>query len=74
MIHVSIPEDVQRRLQSLSDATGRSPDHHVQEALLEYLSEQEAIRIAEDRLQALKEGATTATPLEQVLAQHGLAD
>ncbi len=48
---IEVPNEIHARLTELAEKTGRSPNEHVREALLEYLADQEDYRIAVQRLQ-----------------------
>ncbi len=65
---IEIPNEVHARLTELAEKTGRSPDEHVRQALLDYLEDQEDYRIAVERRQ--KGGRRI--PLEELERELGL--
>ncbi len=73
MLAVQLPNALEERLTAVAHAIGRAPDECVIDAVLDYLSEMEALRQAEDALQAIRDGAPTFT-LEEVMREYGLED
>ena len=65
---IEVPNEIHVRLSELAERTGRSPNEHAREALLEYLADQEDYRIAVERLQ--KGGRRI--PLEELERELGL--
>ena len=65
---IEVPNKIHARLTELAEKTGRSPNEHVREALLEYLADQEDYRIAVQRLQ--RDGRRI--PLEELERELGL--
>lgn len=73
MLAVQLPDVLEERLTAVARATGRAPAECVMDAVLEYLSEMEALRQAEDALQAIRAGEPTVT-LAEVMREYGLED
>lgn len=65
MLTVSLPETIERRLDRLARATGRTKSFYVREALLRYLDEVEDTLEAEKTLVLVREGKERFT-LEEV--------
>lgn len=70
MISVRLSEDVERRLASLAEKTGRSKSYYVRLAVEEFLEDREDYLMA---LSALERGAARV-PLDQVVKELGLDD
>ncbi len=65
MLTVRLPETIERRLDRLARATGRTKSFYVREALLRYLDEVEDTLEAEKTLVLVREGKERFT-LEEV--------
>lgn len=66
MLAIRLPEDIERRLEKLAKATGRTKTFYAREAILEHLEDLEDVFLAERRLVALRAGQTRALTLEEV--------
>jgi RHH-type rel operon transcriptional repressor/antitoxin RelB len=73
MLAIRLPEEIEKRLDALSKATGRTKTFYAREAILEHLDDLEDIYLAEQRLTDLRAGRSTV-PLEDVMKRHGLVD
>jgi RHH-type rel operon transcriptional repressor/antitoxin RelB len=69
---IRLPQEVEHRLDALSQQTGRSKSFYVKEAILEHLDNLEDIYIAEQRLEDLRAGRTYTIPLEEVMKRYGM--
>lgn len=74
MLAIRLPEDIEKRLDALAKATGRSKSFYAREAILEHLDDLEDIYLAEQRLADIRAGRTETIALEDVIKKHGLAD
>jgi RHH-type rel operon transcriptional repressor/antitoxin RelB len=74
MIAIELPEEIETRLSSLAEATGRPVSFYVREALLEHLDDLEDVYLAERELRAVEEGHSRVVPLADIMKQYGLAD
>lgn len=72
MLAIRLPEDIERRLEALAAATGRTKTFYAREAILEHLEDLEDVYLAERRLEALRAGKTRALTLEEVERELGL--
>ena len=72
MLAIRLPEDIERRLEKLAQATGRTKTFYVREAILEHLEDLEDIFLAERRLLALRSGRSKALALGDVERELGL--
>jgi RHH-type transcriptional regulator, rel operon repressor / antitoxin RelB len=70
---VRLPDDLDTRLDHLSEITGRSKAYYVKEALLEYLDDIEDIYLAEREIEAVRAGLSITTPLAEVMKLYGMA-
>ena len=74
MLAIRLPEDIEKRLDALAKATGRSKTFYAREAILEHLDDLEDIYLAEQRLADIRAGRTETVSLEDVIEKHGLVD
>ena len=74
VLAIRLPEDVEKRLEALATATGRSKTFYARQAILEYLDDLEDIYLAERELEDVRAGRSTTVPLEQLMKTYGLAD
>lgn len=72
MLAVRLPTEIEARLASLAQATGRTKSFYVREAILEYLDDLEDLYLAEQRLMDIRAGKSKTIPLEDVMKQYGL--
>lgn len=74
MLAVRLPDEVERRLAALSQATGRTKSFYVREAILKHLDDLEDVYLAEQRLVELRAGKRDAVPLDDVMKRYGVED
>ena len=74
MLTVELPESIERRLDALAKATGRSKESYLQEAIAEYLGDLEDVHLAEQRLADIRAGRAGTVSLADVGRDLGLAD
>ncbi|MCF3945681.1 DUF6290 family protein [Acidiphilium sp. AL] len=74
MLAIRLPEDIEKRLDALAKATGRSKTFYAREAILEHLADLEDLYLAEQRLIDIRAGRTKTIPLADVMKQYGLED
>ena len=51
MLAIRIPEDIEKRLQTLADKTGRTKTYYARKAILEFLEDLEDTYLALERLE-----------------------
>ncbi len=73
MLAIRLPPKIEKRLEALAKATGRTKSFYAREAILEHLADLEDYYIAEKRMQELRTGKSKAIPLEEVMKRYGLA-
>lgn len=56
MLAIRLPEDIERRLQALAEATGRTKTFYARAAILEHLNDLEDVFLAGKRMEALQRG------------------
>ncbi len=66
MLTVRFPENIERRLDRLARATGRTKSFYMREALLRYLDEVEDTLEAEKTLSRVREGREQVLSSEEV--------
>jgi RHH-type rel operon transcriptional repressor/antitoxin RelB len=74
MLSVRLPEDIEKRLEALAKATGRSKTYYVREALIQKLEDMEDIYIAEAVMERIQSGEEKTYPLADLERDLGLAD
>lgn len=73
MLAIRLPEDIERRLEKLAEATGRTKTFYAREAILEHLDDLEDLFLAERRLRVLRAGRRHTLTLDEVERELGLA-
>lgn len=71
---VELPEDVEVLLDDVVRRDGRDKLFHLREAVLEYVSEKDALRIAEERYEDLLAGRSHTVSAEEIARRYGLDD
>ena len=74
MLSITLPAEIEERLDAAVKTTGCSKDSFVREAIVERLSELEDLQIAEQRLKDNQAGRSRTYTLEEVERELGLAD
>jgi len=74
MLAIRLPVEIEKRLEALAKATGRSKTFYAREAILEHLDDLEDVYLAEQRLIDIRSGKTQTIPLEEVMKRYGLED
>jgi RHH-type transcriptional regulator, rel operon repressor / antitoxin RelB len=69
---IRLPQDVEERLDKLAALTGRSKSFYVKEAICEYLTDLEAVYLAEKRLEDIRAGRTRTVTLKKVMKRYGM--
>lgn len=72
MLAIRLPEDIERRLEKLAKATGRTKTFYAREAILEHLEDMEDTYLAERRMETLRAGRSQTLTLEEVERELGL--
>jgi RHH-type transcriptional regulator, rel operon repressor / antitoxin RelB len=74
MLAIRLPEDIEQRLNALSEKTGRSKTFYARQAILEHLDDLEDLYFAEQELTRLRAGKLKTIPLEELAKRYGLED
>ncbi len=74
MLSVRLPEELEKRLEALAKATGRSKTYYVREALIDKIEYLEDLYLAEAVMERLAGGEEKTTALADVERELGLAD
>ena len=56
MLAIRLPAEIERRLEALAEATGRTKTFYAREAILEYLDDLEDAALAGKRMEDLRRG------------------
>ena len=72
MLAIRLSAEIEKRLEDLAKATGRTKTFYVREAIVEYLDDLEDIYLAEKRLEDIRAGRTQTIPLGEVMKRHGV--
>ncbi|MBL4760577.1 MAG: TraY domain-containing protein [Mariprofundaceae bacterium] len=73
-ISVRLPSDMEQRLTTLANKTGRKKSFYIKEALIHYLEDLEDIYHAEKALSDIKAGRSNVISMEEMEASLGLGD
>lgn len=73
-VSLRLPDDLNLRLGSLADKTGRSKTFYMLEAIREHLDDLEDLYLAEQRLIDIRAGRSRTVSLDEVERNLGLAD
>lgn len=74
MLAIRLSEDIERRLEQLARATGRTKTFYAREAILAHLDDLEDLYLAGQRLIDNRAGRSRTYTLEEVERELGLAD
>jgi RHH-type rel operon transcriptional repressor/antitoxin RelB len=74
MLAIRLPAEIEKRLDALAKATGRTKTYYAREAILEHLEDLEDIYLAEQRLADIHAGRVKTIPLEEVMKEYGMVD
>ena len=74
MLSVRLPEELEKRLEALAKATGRSKTYYVREALIDKIEYLEDLYLAEAVMERLASGEEKTTALADVERELGLTD
>jgi len=74
MLAIRLPEDIEKRLDALAKATGRTKTFYARQAILEHLDDLEDLYLAEQRLIDIRSGKRTTETLRSVVRDLGLED
>jgi RHH-type transcriptional regulator, rel operon repressor / antitoxin RelB len=73
MIAVRLPKEIETRLESLAEKTGRTKTYYVREAILEHLEDLEDVYLAEQTLEEIRAGKQVTIPIEEIAATYGVS-
>ncbi len=71
-VSLRLPEDLNQRLSSLAEQTGRSKTFYMLEAIKQHISDLEDLYLAEQRLINIRTGKTQPVPIEEVMKRYGM--
>lgn len=74
MLAIRLPEDLEKRLESLAKRTGRTKTFYARQAIEQHLDDLEDLYLAEQRLTEIRAGRTQTIPLEDVLKRYDVED
>ena len=74
MITVSLPEELEARLEELARRTGRTKEFYVREAILEHLEDLEDYYTAAETLERIRKGEERVYSLDEVERRLDLDD
>lgn len=71
-VSLRLPDDLNLRLGTLAEKTGRSKTFYMLEAIREHLDDMEDLYLAEQRVIEIRAGRSKTIPLEEVMKRYGL--
>ena len=74
MLALRLPPELEKRLDDLAEATGRTKSFYARQAIVEYIGDLEDVYLAESRLEDLRAGRSETISLNDLMKRHGLAD
>jgi RHH-type rel operon transcriptional repressor/antitoxin RelB len=74
MLAIRLPIEIEKRLDALSKATGRTKTYYAREAILEHLDDLEDIYLAEQELAEIRAGRSATVSLEDLMTRYGMVD
>ena len=72
MLAIRLPEDIEKRLESISKKTGRTKTFYVRQAILAHLEDLEDYFLAEKETEAIRTGKSSTRPLTEVAEEYGV--
>jgi RHH-type rel operon transcriptional repressor/antitoxin RelB len=74
MLAIRLPEDLEKRLDTLAKLTGRTKTFYARQAIEQHLDDLEDMYLAEQRLTEIRAGRTQTIALEDILKRYGMED
>ncbi|MDD3847476.1 MAG: DUF6290 family protein [Syntrophorhabdaceae bacterium] len=74
IVGVRVPDEIDERLDNPARMTGRSKSYYIREALVEHLTDLEAVYLADHVKEQIHKGKEKVSSLEDVEKRLGLAD
>lgn len=71
-VSIRLEEDIERRLDGLAKATGRTKAFYIRQAITEYLQDMEDAYLAKAELEAVQAGRSKTTSLDDLLHRYDL--
>ncbi|WP_029012102.1 type II toxin-antitoxin system RelB family antitoxin [Niveispirillum irakense] len=71
-VSIRLEEDIERRLDGLAKATGRTKAFYIRQAITEYLQDMEDAYLAKAELEAVQAGRSETTSLDDLLHRYDL--
>lgn len=74
MLALRLPAEIEKRLEALARATGRTKSFYAREAIEEHLADLEDVYLADRELEKIRAGKSSLVPLEELIKQYGVDD
>lgn len=72
MLSVRLPEDLEKRLSTLAETTGRSKSYYMRKAISDNIDDLEDIYLAESRLEDIRAQRSKTHSIQDVVKDLGL--
>lgn len=72
MIAIRLPSEIENRLASLSNKTGRTKTYYVREAIVSHIDDLEDYYLADERMKTYDEAKTIS--LDDLVSKYGMED
>jgi len=74
MLAIRLPEDIEKRLDALAKATGRTKTYYAREAILEHIDDLEDYCEAEKEMAKIRAGKSSTVTLAEMMKRYDLVD
>lgn len=74
MLAIRLPEDIEKRLDALAKATGRTKTFYARQAILEHIEDLEDYYEAEREMAEIRAGRSSTVSLEEMMKRYGMVD
>jgi RHH-type transcriptional regulator, rel operon repressor / antitoxin RelB len=72
MLAIRLSPDIEKRLDDLSQKTGRTKTYYARAAIIEYLDDLEDVYLAEKRLEDIRRGKSKTIPIEEIISRYDM--
>lgn len=74
MLALRLPPEIEKRLDALAKATGRTKSYYARQAILQQLDDLEDYHEAEKEMAAIRSGQSPTASLAEMMKRYGMVD